>query len=360
MRSVNKLIATVGFLALLAGCGGGRSDASITTDIQSKLFSTPDTKTASLEVKTSGGVVTLSGTVPSDAARYEAYKIATETQGVTKVNDEMTVAANQPAEQTPPPPAASQPAPAPKPARAPSERRAQPREAVASSKPPATNETPSPAPAEPAAPLTPPAPAASANAPAPPPFVTPAAPPPPVTRTVEIPAGTVLRVQTIDGIDSATNKAGDLFRASLAAPIVVHNEVVVPAGTDLYLRLTDASTAGRFKGRSELTVELASLEFQGQTYQLSSSTYQQTGASEGKRTAATVGVGTAIGAALGGIFGGGKGAAIGAGAGAGAGTVGAAATKGQQVRIAPETKLDFTLNSGVTVTYNPDRNRSPR
>jgi hypothetical protein len=126
------------------------------------------------------------------------------------------------------------------------------------------------------------------------------------------------------------------------------------------LRLVDASSAGRIKGRSGLTLELASMEFQGQTYQLSSTDYQQTGASEGKRTAATIGVGTAIGAALGGIFGGGKGAAIGAGAGAGAGTVGSAAAKGQQVQIPPETKLDFTLQQPVSVTYSPDRTRFTR
>ena len=78
MRVATRLVTTLAFLALLAGCGSSRSDASITTDIQSKLFSTPDTKTASLDVSTKSGIVTLSGTVPSDAARYAAYKIATE------------------------------------------------------------------------------------------------------------------------------------------------------------------------------------------------------------------------------------------------------------------------------------------
>jgi hypothetical protein len=179
-------------------------------------------------------------------------------------------------------------------------------------------------------------------------------------RTVAIASGTVVRVQTVDSINSAINKAGEVFRASLATPIVVNNDVVVPAGTDVYLRLADASSAGRMTGRSELTLQLASMEFQGQTYQLSSSSYQQTGASEGKRTAEKIGVGTAIGAVIGGLVGGGKGAAIGAGAGAGGGTVASAASKGQQVQVPAETKLDFTLQQDVSVTYNPDKNRSTR
>ena len=164
----------------------------------------------------------------------------------------------------------------------------------------------------------------------------------------------------VDTVDSAVNKAGEMFRASLAAPIVIRNEVIVPTGADLYLRLVDASSAGRMAGRSGLTLQLASLEFQGQSYDLSSSEYQQTGASEGRRTAATVGGAAAVGAVIGGLIGGGKGAAIGAGTGAGAGTVASAATKAQQIQIPAETKIDFTLQQPVSVTYSPEKNRSAR
>ncbi len=95
-------------------------------------------------------------------------------------------------------------------------------------------------------------------------------------------------------------------------------------------------------------------------YDLVSNDYQQQGASEGKRTAATIGGGAAVGAIIGGLIGGGKGAAIGAGAGAGAGTAGAAATKAQQVKVPAETKLDFTLQQPVSVTYSPEKNNSTR
>lgn len=57
---------------------------------------------------------------------------------------------------------------------------------------------------------------------------------------------------------------------------------------------------------------------------------------------------------------GGKGAAIGAGVGGGGGAAAEAATKGQQVRVPSETKLDFNLQEPVTLTYSPDKNASAR
>jgi len=112
-------------------------------------------------------------------------------------------------------------------------------------------------------------------------------------------------------------------------------------------------------GRSELTLALINVVFQGKTYNVTSSDVKQSGASRGKRTAATVGGGAALGALIGAIAGGGKGAAIGAGVGAGAGTGVQVFTKGQQVKIPSETRLDFTLQSPFEVTYIPGK-RSKR
>ena len=77
--------------------------------------------------------------------------------------------------------------------------------------------------------------------------------------------------------------------------------------------------------------------------------YNVHGASRGKRTAETVGGGAAIGGLIGAIAGGRKGAAIGAGAGAATGAGVQAVTRGPQVKVPSETKLDFTLKSAVTV-----------
>lgn len=157
----------------------------------------------------------------------------------------------------------------------------------------------------------------------------------------------------IDSVDSSVNQPGEIFHASLDAPIVVGDSVVVPKGADVYVRLVSASSAGHMTGKSELHLELVKLEFQGRSYPLVSGTYDLTGSSRGKNTTKKVAGGAILGTLLGAIAGGGKGAAIGAAAGAGGGAVWNGVTRGQQVRIPSETKLDFQLEQPVSVTVMP-------
>src|ERR1700690_167222 len=163
----------------------------------------------------------------------------------------------------------------------------------------------------------------------------------------------MLTVRMIDGVDSSKNNPGELFHASLETPLTVDNEGGVPRGTDIYVRLTDSRSSGRYRGKSELHLELVKMEFQGRSYPLASSTYSVSGSSQGAKTAKKVGAGAAIGAVIGAVAGGGKGAAIGAGVGAAAGGAISGAKKGQQVKIAAETRLDFELEQPVTVTVIP-------
>jgi uncharacterized membrane protein YebE (DUF533 family) len=95
--------------------------------------------------------------------------------------------------------------------------------------------------------------------------------------------------------------------------------------------------------------------FQGKTYNVSTSDVQQSGKSRGKDSAVKIGGGAALGALIGGIAGGGKGAAIGAAVGGGAGTGVQVFTKGKQVKIPSETRLDFTLQQPFDITYTPGR-----
>ena len=332
-------IATLALLLAIsftASCSrlGAPSDDAITTDIKAKMFSEPALKNASVDVSSKGGVVTLTGQVPDDAARLAAYKIATQEKGVAKVNDQMSVLAAQAAPEAAAPPTA--PEPAARPERSPrAAKRARTHDAASMSEP---------------TPAAQPAPAAAAE---------PAPPPPPQPVTVTVPANTIVSIRTIDSIDSKTNHAGEVFKASLDAPIVVDNRVIVPARADAYIKLVDAKSAGHMTGRSELGLELSSILFQGKTYDVVSSDVKQSGTSRGKQTAERVGGGAALGALIGAIAGGGKGAAIGAAVGGGAGTGVQVLTHGQQVKIPPETRLDFTLQQPLDVTYVPGR-RSQR
>jgi hypothetical protein len=141
-----------------------------------------------------------------------------------------------------------------------------------------------------------------------------------------------------------------MFRASLASPLQVEDELVAPQGTDVMVRLAEAKSAGRVTGRSELKVELAQMTLQGRTYALVTSAVDRAGSSRGKDTAVKAGGGAVLGAIIGAIAGGGKGAAIGTIAGAGAGTAVQVMTHGQQIRIPSETTLDFRLEAPLTVT----------
>jgi hypothetical protein len=165
-----------------------------------------------------------------------------------------------------------------------------------------------------------------------------------------------MTIRMIDSVDSSVNQPGEIFHASLDQPLISGDRVVVPNGADVYVRLVNASSAGKMTGSSELRLELVKLEFQGQSYPLVSSTYTLNGASRGKDTAKKVGAGAVLGTLIGAIAGGGRGAAIGAGVGAAAGGGYQAATHGKQVRIPSETKLDFQLEQPLTVTVQPPLN----
>lgn len=226
------------------------------------------------------------------------------------------------------PVAKTEPAPAPVPAPAP---------------PVAAPPTPAPVPVA-AAPA--PAPVASAPAPAP----APPAPVLPTTRDVTIPSGTLLSVRMVDSVDSKTDQLGQTYKASMDSPLVVDGQTIIPKGSEVSIKLTKVATAGNMKGTSEVQLQLDRVYVSNKAYTVTSNTFQSVGSSEGKKTAKQTGIGAGIGAVIGAIAGGGKGAAIGAGVGGGAGAATAAVTKGEQVRIASEEKLDFRLEEALKVT----------
>lgn len=341
-------------IALTTGCTKRPSDAAIVSQIQSQISSDTQFLSSDIRVSSANGEVTLSGTVPTDAAHQEAHKIATKTPGVKKVNDQVTVAEALPAADSPL--SALDTAPT----TSASERKASrsaPRanqpfgESIPASQPETFAKT------APVAPL-PVAPEVHSQQAAPPPSpvsaaVQPLAPPEP--RQVEIPANTTASIRMIDSVDSSVNHAGEIFHGMLEAPFMVEEEVIVPRGADVYIRLVSASRAGRFKGKSELHLELVKLDFQGRSYSLVSSTYSLKGKSRGKSTAKKAGAGAVLGAIIGGIAGGGAGAAVGATVGGGAGAAVGGLTRGQEVKIPAETMLDFQLEAPVTVMVMPHR-----
>lgn len=68
------------------------SDSAMTTKIKSKMALDDTVRARTIDVSTTDQVVTLSGTVRSQAEHDRAVQLARETNGVTRVIDHLTVA----------------------------------------------------------------------------------------------------------------------------------------------------------------------------------------------------------------------------------------------------------------------------
>ena len=188
-----------------------------------------------------------------------------------------------------------------------------------------------------------PAPAGDSRAAAPP-----AAPAP---RRATLPAGTALRVRTMNTLSTKTVQPGETFTASLEEPIVDGTWVVADKGATVYGKIVNADPGGRVKGVASLTVRLTELQTaDGQRVAINTDSYGVQARTSKKEDLKKVGIGAGIGAAIGAIAGGGSGAAKGAGAGAGAGTGVVLATRGDPAVIPSESVLIFSLSDPVSIT----------
>ena len=332
-------------LAGLAGCNtsANRSDAQVATDVQTKISGDTAIASRDIGVQADNGIVTLSGNVTSDEERNSAARDAATVGGVKTVVNNLVVETAQ--------------------TTAPKETAVAPGANPHSKKPSGGSTSPNVAagkhdanvPVETAAvnpnlqPINPPAP--------PPASAVPQTPPPP-PKKIMVPAGTQLTVRLNDALDTERNQVGDTFHATLGAPIVINDDTAIPSGADVVGHVVDVKSAGRFAGNSALTIELTSISVNGKTYNVQTSQWSRQGKGEGKNTAVKAGGGAAVGAIIGGLAGGGKGAAIGSVAGAGAGTGVAATKKGEQIKLAPESTLSFLLISPLTVTQQDSNNRN--
>jgi BON domain len=335
-------------LVITSACTKAPSDATVTSDIQSRLAADSGLQNKQISVQAANGTVTLSGNVDDDTQREAAAKYAASEPGVRQVVNNLQVSPMSAAASAPAP-AAQEPAPAPQSKPEPSHKKHmrsqaiedQPQNQAQQSAPDQQNAQPAP-PQQVATQAPPP--------PAPP-------PPPPEPQKVTVPSGTALPVRLVDPIDSATAQTGDTFRASLDSPISVDGAVVVPAHYDVQGHIVNAQSAGKFQGRALLELQLDKIKVGDRWYNIETDHFKQETGSRGKNTAEKVGAGAVAGAILGGIFGGGKGAAIGTVAGAGAGGGVQAAGKKPDIKLASERLLTFSLQSPVTLvpTTKPAR-----
>ena len=191
------------------------------------------------------------------------------------------------------------------------------------------------------------APNAANSAPAQPAATPAPAPPPP--PPVVVPTGKVLTVTLDQTINSKIANNGDSFAASLAEPVTVDANVVLPTGTKVRGTIVTAQSAGKFKGNALLQLTLDSVSVNGTRYSIQTSEFEEAGKGRGKRTATGAVGGAVFGAIIGAVAGGGKGAAIGALAGGGAGTAAAGFTGKKDIVLPAETRLHFRLVQPVSI-----------
>jgi len=75
--------------------GQAVNDGWITTKVKSSFVGVDALEGSDINVDTNGHVVTLRGTVPSEAARARAISLAKQVEGVTSVKDDLTVGAKK-------------------------------------------------------------------------------------------------------------------------------------------------------------------------------------------------------------------------------------------------------------------------
>jgi hypothetical protein len=167
---------------------------------------------------------------------------------------------------------------------------------------------------------------------------------------VVIPAGTELNVILSDPLNSGKNKAGDTFTATLAAPVYANGSTILERGASVQGKVVAADASGRVSGKATMSIALTGVSYNGNIVPIETKELAAEAESTTGRDAKVIGGTAGVGAIIGAITGGGKGAATGAAIGGAAGTGAVLVTKGKEVDYPAESRLTFTLDRELTVT----------
>jgi hypothetical protein len=314
-------------------------DAQVEANVLKALAAAPDLANQPMTTTTVYGVVTLSGTVESEALRVEAETIVSKTRGVQKVVDEMTLSGEnanaQPGDNMAPTQPAQQ-------AQAPIEEGSPYSDNTGSA-----NQVQNQAPNQ------------SANSAVQRPY---GAPPAGYAQAqpvyggqqeglvVTVPAGALLRMRINQTLTSGSAKPGDSFDGIVVNDVVAGGAVAIPRGAAVQGTVVDAKKSGVLAGRGELTLQLTQVKLGGVSTPIVSDVWGRTTGDKAVQSVNNTVAGGAIGALFGAVAGGGRGAAIGAGVGGALGLGSAAASGGGQVYVPSEGLLTFHLAQPATVS----------
>jgi hypothetical protein len=160
--------------------------------------------------------------------------------------------------------------------------------------------------------------------------------------------------------NSNSSYNGDqVYSGTVSADVMdSQGRVAIPSGSPVQMAVVNT-------GNNELTLDLRSITVNGQTYNIYSDDTSAAGSNKrgglgaNKRTGEYVGGGALAGTLLGAIAGGAKGAAIGAIAGGAAGAGAQVVTKGKDLSVPAETKLQFRINRDLDLGNYQAPSRNP-
>lgn len=166
---------------------------------------------------------------------------------------------------------------------------------------------------------------------------------------VMVPKQTPIHITLNQALASNQSRPGEHFEATLADPVIVDGKTVIPRGARVEGRVVDAHPSGRLMGRARLRAELDSINVNGHTYDIRTTSYSREGSAHKKRNLLWIGGGAAGGTLIGALAGGGEGALIGGPVGAGAGTAVVLITGKHDIKLPAETHLTFKLAEPVSI-----------
>ncbi|MGA8528354.1 MAG: BON domain-containing protein [Acidobacteriaceae bacterium] len=318
------------------------NDSALQSSVSSALARDPVLKDQPVIAATANGVVTLSGTVETEQQRQQAETDAANVQGVSGIQNNITVtgAAGAAEQQAPPPP---------------DQQRDQQQNMPPPPPPPDQSQQPSPVQSPQSMPPPPPPDQSTGQAPyaqqggEQQPGYNNYPPPQPPSGPVTIPAGTLVQIRLSEPLDVSKVQDGTVFQATAASDVFEGNVLAIPRGAVLQGTVVHAKKPGALGGSGELQLQITSVDLGGHAYPVTTDLWSNKGPNKAGYTASNTVGGAVVGALIGGLIGRGPGAAAGAIVGGGAGMAASAATNGPRVYLPAESLLNFHLSGPVTV-----------
>jgi hypothetical protein len=185
-----------------------------------------------------------------------------------------------------------------------------------------------------------------------------------------VPAGTVLMVKLETTLATFSNRPGDPFRGSVNQPVIVHGQMLIPAGAVVEGRVTKVSEPRRISGRPTIGILPEAVIFpNGQRCYLDATLTdtnipgsdvndegQFKGSGHDRHDSVETGGGVAGGMLIGGLVGGPPGILVGGLIGAGSGT-GFWLAKHRSAIMPAGTELTLELNRPLAMNGNATTNQ---